>query len=62
MNSSGYANNEAYCLFCKSRVTFTEKHRYFSFIYGKCPKGHNVARLIPKTANIQNPTKKENEH
>ena len=40
-----YASNEVYCLFCKSRVAFTYKHRFFGFIYGKCPKGHNVAKL-----------------
>lgn len=48
-----FADNECYCVVCRSMVIYTEHRRKGHIVYGKCPQGHNVARFIS-----QKPTSK----
>lgn len=52
-DKSTFADNECYCLKCRSMVIYVEHRRKGNISYGKCPDGHNVARFLS-----QNPTGK----
>lgn len=44
-----FEDHEAYCLTCRSVVTYTEYRRKGNIIFGHCPDGHKVARFVSKT-------------
>lgn len=43
---STFADNECYCVVCRETTTYIEHRRAGRISYGKCPRGHNVARFL----------------
>ena len=42
-----FADNECWCVDCRSIVVYQERSRQGSASYGKCPAGHGVRRFLP---------------
>jgi hypothetical protein len=45
-DKSTFADNECWCVACRSVVTFKEKKRVANIVYGLCPKGHKTSRIF----------------
>lgn len=57
-----FADNECWCISCRSVVIYTEYKRREMVSYGKCPKGHSVARFIsPRSLELSTKRKANND-
>lgn len=41
-----FAENECWCIACRSMIIYVESRRRGCVSYGKCPAGHSVTRFI----------------
>ncbi len=53
-----FADNECWCVGCRSVVIYIEHKRKGTISYGKCPHGHSVARFLSQKTTGKSGNKK----